>query len=58
MNIGKANEYVEFKESLTEYETGIKFIFLMLCNGYDEAIYFDSYLKNMVKEVYDFRCNI
>ena len=42
MNIGKENECVEFKESLTEYETGIKFIFLMLNRGYDETFYFDS----------------
>lgn len=58
MNIGKENEYVDFKESLIEWETGIKFIFLMLNRGYDETFYFDSLLKNMVKEVYDFRCNI
>ena len=58
MNIGKENECEEFKELLTEYETAIKFISLMLSKGYDEAIYFDSYLKNMVKEVYDFRCDI
>ena len=42
MNIGKENEYVDFKESLTEWETGIKFIFLMLNRGYDETFYFDS----------------
>ena len=28
MNIGKENEYVDFKDLLTEWETGIKFIFL------------------------------
>ncbi len=30
MNIGKENEYIEFKESLTELEAGVKSISSML----------------------------
>ena len=40
MNIGKENEYVEFKESLTELEAGVKSISAMLNRGNDAIVYF------------------
>ncbi len=40
MNIGKENEYVEFKESLTELEAGVKSISAMLNRGNDATVYF------------------
>ena len=40
MNIGKESEYVEFKESLTELEAGVKSISSMLNRGNDATVYF------------------
>lgn len=40
MNIGKENEYIEFKESLTELEAGVKSISSMLNRGNDATVYF------------------